>query len=188
MKIAFLTWREDACGAGAVGVMAVAAWLLVLRPGADARDQAADLRVQTDLVHSQVAMVQAQARSAHADLVDTTGRLGPSRPLRPVGEFNRVLATLNQAAVEVGLTLDQIMPGESDQSEGIERQRISVSGRGSYQGAIAFLETLRDRFPDVTVLAFSATRGPADSSGEATVSLELAWHAQPDAPGASKRH
>ena len=33
-----------------------------------------------------------------------------------------------------------------------------------YPGAIAFLETLRDQFPDVTVLALSASRSPGEST------------------------
>jgi hypothetical protein len=62
----------------------------------------------------------------------------------------------------------------------VSRHKISVAGRGSYPGAIDFLEVLRDRFPDVTVLALSASRGQGPEPVQADVSLELAWHAQPD--------
>jgi hypothetical protein len=181
------TWREDAGGLAAIAAMGAAVWVLILQPGASARQQAAALRVQIDLVTSQVAMVQAQARTAEADLDNALARLAPTHPLRPAADFNRLLTELNQAAVETKFVLDQITPGPVERLEDVSRHKISVAGRGSYPGAITFLETLRDRFPDVTVLALSASRGQGETNTPADVSIELAWHAQPDPAGAPKR-
>jgi hypothetical protein len=187
MNAMLRTWREDVGGVAAIAAMGAAVWALFVQPGASARQRAADLRVQTDLIVSQVAMVQAQARTAEADLASARSLIGPAHALRPAADFNRLLAELNQAAVDTSFVLDQITPGPVERLDDVSRHKISVAGRGSYRGAITFLETLRDRFPDVTVLALSASRGQAEESMPADVSLELAWHAQPEPAGKPKR-
>lgn len=185
MKAQWRTWREDAGGIGAIAVMAGAAWLLVVEPGAEARQQAMGLRTQTDLVQSQVAMVMAQARTAETDLAVASGEAGPARPLQHPTEFNRLLASLNQAALESGVALDQIRPGEVEQTEETGKHRISIAGRGTYPAAVAYLLAIRETFPDVTVIALAARQGGDGEDGLALLSLELAWHAQPE-PKASR--
>lgn len=174
------TWREDAGGIGAVGLMIGAAWLLVVEPGADAREQAKGLRTQTDLVQSQVAMVQAQARSAEGDLLAASADAGPARPLRHASDFNALLASLNQAALESGVALDQIRPGVVDRTPQTSKHHVALAGRGTYPAAVAYLLAIRDAFPDVTVIALSAQHGGETEDHAALLSLELAWHAQPD--------
>lgn len=180
MSKGWRTWREDAGGLGAVALLAVAVWMLIVGPGEDARKQSDHLRTQTDLVNSQVAMIQAQARTAQADLAAARERAEIGFPLREPSEFNRVLAALNQAAVESNVALDQILPGAVEREPEITRFRLAIAGRGTYPAAVAFLERLRDGFPDVTVLALSASRGSEEGDATALLSLEIAWHAQPE--------
>lgn len=187
-RMGWPTWREDACGLGVIALLAGAVWLLVVEPGADARDQCALLRSKTDLVRSQIAMIQTQSRAALTDLEAATLDAGSTLPLRPASDFNRVLASLNQAALESGIMLDQLNPGDVERTEETTRFRLSIAGRGSYPAAVTFLSLLRTQFPDVTVLALSATRGSTDTQGAALLSLDLAWHAQPDRPPNRSAH
>ncbi|GEM_PF-7096278 len=180
MKPHWRAWREDAGGVGVIALMAAASWLLVVEPGADARQQALGLRTQTDLVQSQVAMVQAQSRTAEGDLAAASAQAGPARPLRHPTEFNGLLASLNRAALESGLALDQIRPGAVDRTLETSKHRITLAGRGTYPAAVAYLLAIRDQFPDVTVVALSARHGGEADDHAALLSLELAWHAQPD--------
>lgn len=180
MTARLTTWKQDVAGLGAIALIAAAAWFLVLAPRADARKQADNLRLQTDLLRSQVAMIEAQARAARTDLRAAESAPSWARGLRPASDFNRVLAALNQAAAEAGVTIDQLTPGPRDQEPEMIRRRISLAGRGEYLAAAALLATIRDEFPDVSVVAISASRGSSESGGAAVLSLELAWHAQPE--------
>lgn len=182
MTSAWRTWREDAGGVGVLLALAAGAYFLVLVPRQSTHEQAQTIRDQTDLVLSQVAMVGTQRRMAEQELGAVATGTGDDAPLRPASEFNQLLARLNDAAVRSEITLDKILPGTTEHTRELTRRRISLAGQGSYPACVTLLRTIRDEFPDVVVVAVSATRGGPDTSGRAMVSLELAWHAQPSPP------
>ena len=188
MSAQWATWREDLGGTAFLGVLAAGAWLLVVQPGADAREHAIEIRTSTHLLQGQVAMVLAQSRAAQEELTDHTRGAGPHHPLRAASEFNSMLALLNQAAVANGIALDRIAPGPVDRAKETTRFRLNVAGLGSYPSTIDFLIALREQFPDVTVTGLSAQRGTEDTGDQPMLSIDLAWHAQPDAKPTSSDH
>lgn len=180
MTTTWTTWREDLGGLAVIALIGAGAWLGMVRPGAQARQEADRLQLESDLLRSQVAMVQTQLRNANTDLQSITRGLDDAVALRPPEDLNRLVADLNSAAQGAGIVLDRIVPGAMEHLPETTRHRISLSGRGTYAGGVALLRTIRDDFPDVSVTVLSALSNPSDQAAPALLSFEVAWHAQPE--------
>lgn len=181
-------WKVDAMGLAAVLGITGAGYLAGVGPMV--RDRVAQVE---DAASMQIA--QGELEGVDRDLARAQALLNGLKVkverrgirLQPVAaqhERNRELA---QMAHDVGVEITQITPGEPKAHgavPGLVIVPMKLSGAGGYPQATAFVARLHASFPDMAVESLHLDRAGAAGSGQPSFSVQLRWHAEPDATSA----
>lgn len=113
----------------------------------------------------------------------------------PVSALNTRLAELVDLAGKSGMKLDALSPGERIKTTRTMSVQIKMSGTCAVDAFQGFLQQLRVLCPDIAVTSLQLNRQKpeGDRSNQemavegATFTLDLVWHAAPDAPISANR-
>ncbi len=169
-----------AAGLGAIGLVAVAAWLVVVRPSS-AQEHERELLIrrlaeaEPRLIELETTLARTRAetdaaRRAHEARQDKLG--GPE--LR-----NARLTSLTQLADECGLRIDRMEPGAIEREGMYLVMPIRIEGVGGYPRCARFLSLLIERFSDMNAVAFSLDAEAGAGARPARFGFDLDWYADP---------
>jgi len=173
------TWRIDAAGLVACGVLTFAAYLAGAEPLIDRRSQAME-RVQQ----------LCEERQKHQDLLasnrDLRTKLGNVQqtlakadvPLQPARTVNQRIAALTALANEVGLEVQSINTSAAIPGTRFGQVPIRLNSTGGYRTSADFLHRLRETFKDMGVTGIDLSDNPADPKA-AIFNVQLVWYVQP---------
>ncbi len=181
-------WKVDSAGAGAIALLAIVWWALGVNPLVEARaardrarDELTNRREELRTLEEQVQTTEARVARLRQELAARDVRLGHA------ADVNGRVDTLTRLALDAGLRLDAIKPGEPAPGPKYTAVPIRISGVGTYQTAANFLRAMHERFPDVGVASFDLRAKPEPPVTKATFSFDLLWFTQPAAPSAPTR-
>ncbi len=174
-----------AVGATVIGVISVAAFLVVVQPALSMRTERAamghELREQQRLAEQ---LGQERARLEEAlDKIDmqlTTSEI----QLQSSKYLNARIAHIIDHAAKDELDVHETRPGTVKDHPRYRTVPILLAGQGSYSNCAAFLHRLRESLPDTGVMAFELTGRPSDPRAAANFRFNLVWYAGPASAGA----
>ena len=170
-------WQAYAAGAAVCAGLTLGAWVAVVRPLARHRDEYRARRAE-------LASHRERADALASALGEWNRRLAEARqaleraPLRlePESRINERLDRVTSLAVDGGLLIDEMQPGEPETARHYRVVPVKIVGKGSYPAVAAFLHRLRAQFPDTGTRSFEAVHsGPEPESSALTFHLELVW-------------
>jgi len=181
-------WKVDGGGLGAIAVLALVWWGLGVQPLMEAR--ASREREKDELIakRDELRALEDQAQSTDARVARLKQEIeGANVRLARSAEVNWRVDGLTQLALDAGLRLDAIKPGEPVPGAKYTTVPIRISGLGTYQTSAAFLRAMHERFPDVGIASFDLRAKPEPPVTKATCTFDLVWFTQPTAPPAPVR-
>lgn len=180
----------DLSGGAAILALTAAAYLSVVEPS---------VRAQRRLEAERRASAEAQARADEAakELADTQRQLillereldTLAVDLRTPAQINRQIDRLTGIAESAGVRLTRIAPQASWANQWFTAVPISMSGRGTFASAAAFLESVRRECPDVSVRGLkiagqtgqpAADNAPKGAAASTSIDIEFVWYAEPE--------
>ncbi len=175
---ALASWQINALGALACAALLALWYFAGFTPLAQANAareaQEADLAAKRATAAHLVEMREAHKKSLKRIQEDTQAR---SIAFKPLEQSLDRINELSKAASAVGLTLDEVKPGQPAARARCSVLPIHLSGSGSYPGIVSLLHDLRSRFPDTGVKGFELKGGPQNPEKPARFTLDLVWYA-----------
>ncbi len=160
-----------------VAALTVAGPLWAARASARERSIAlAEARDRSDTARAQSAAVRLRAAELKARVAKDTVTL------RPLAALNEQLGVLTRLAEDAGLSLQQVVPGQTAAGARFSTVPVKATGSGTYPGLAAFFHTLHALEPTTAVTAFelrAGAAGPETAAPVAAFTLDLLWHALP---------
>jgi Tfp pilus assembly protein PilO len=98
-------------------------------------------------------------------------------PLRPTEAILDQVAALSRAAASVGLTLDEVKPGQPATKERFTTLPVRMSGTGAFPGIVSFFHEVRRSFPDTGIVGFDLHSEPEHPDKPAVFTIDLLWYA-----------
>jgi hypothetical protein len=153
-----------------------------------------DRRTQAE---RRLVLANSELETAQRTLADIAQKVESSgfRTL-PVTALNERLAELVDLSGKSGMKLDALSPGEKIRTRRTVSVQISMSGTCPVDAFQGFLHQLRAQCPDIAVTALLLGRQkgeagravPDTGASGAKFTLELVWHAAPEAPISANRN
>jgi len=118
-------------------------------------------------------------------LVDQRTRLAEMRAslrkekicLQSARNVNQRIASFTSLAAGTGLSVDEVLPGQTKRSPHFDSMPVRINGTGSYPTCVAFLCKLTKTFPDTSVNSFELTGDPQKPGLPAQFHVGLIWYA-----------
>ncbi len=168
-------------GLGAVALLglAMAGYLLVVDPVVRGRSAQESLEQHVRIDTERFESLRATRDSLRGKVEAGQQRLDKSGvSLLALSGRNTRMGELTELAVECGLRLDRLQPGEPTPGEMFTITPIMMQGAGSYSDAAMFLHLIVERFADVSARSFRL-EAQGDPDRKASFVFELAWYADP---------
>jgi Tfp pilus assembly protein PilO len=165
----------DATGIATVAAVAALIYLAWLGPRLNQARECRAAAVELSARLDEAARLRAELAQAEARAREIRMRVEQApRFLRPLDAMNARLSELTNLAVECGLSLETLSPGQPSRLERLVRVPVRMAGRGGYADCVRFLEAVHARFPDVEVEGLRLV-SPGESGGPASFAIDCAW-------------
>jgi len=133
-------------------------------------------KTKTAVLAGELADVGKQLKAVNQSLAHARLRL------QPASLVNDRLERLADLANDCGLSIDQVHPGDVNDTPHFQIVSIKLGGTGSFPACGKFLHQLRDTFPDTGVRALEVlNQSPSPVKPLLKFDLELTWYAAPAA-------
>lgn len=163
---------------GTLTILAILAgmWVLTIRPAIERRDAVDALKLANERATHRVNSLELEVSAARRDVAKAAEELeSASVRLVSVDARNSRLAEITSLAAGLGLSVDELSPGEPQRGELFSRVPIDMKGRASFPDFARFIHQLHGEFLDTDVSSFRIAR----SGGDAVYTVRLVWHATP---------
>lgn len=180
-------WHLDVAGVGALALLTVAAYSMILAPIARNRTRVAGARAELALIQGRTLETQRTEAAVNAELtrVQTELEASPVRLERSDG-LNRRLARLMSVATDSGLVINESQAEDVVAGSRFDLVPIVVTGSGSYPSCARFFTRLSEELPDIEVLGFNISGQPSNPDAVATFRFDLSWYAAPSVAAATR--
>jgi hypothetical protein len=180
------TWKVHAIGGGVVTAVAVATWLVVLQPVAQARQTYGALvsRLAGERAGLEAAR-EAEKNGRMAAEAAAASLAAHPLVLEPATAVNQRLQAVSELAGAAGVRVDTIEAGRPDGFEKYGVLPVQLSGRGTFAGLRGFLEGLQTQMPDMEVAASEVSGRYTEKGMGQSVLIKLRWHTAPQAESAA---
>ena len=174
---AYAGWKVDAAGLGACLVISIASYALGVAPliqrSAEIRDSIQERQREEQ--------TKADLARSHNQLKQRLGQVQKELAeaaiqLQPMSRLNEYLAQLTNLATQNGLSLHEIKPGQPVSLKHYRSIPIHLSGTGTYQDSVLFLNSLNKKFPDIRVFTLNLNVLTHPGKPQAKVNMGLIWH------------
>lgn len=177
-------WKIDAAGVAVCLVLTAAGYLLTLHPLIRDHQAAAESRVQLaglqdEARHLMVRRTELQKSLGRAEKALAECELKLLSPSATNGRINE----LAELAMELGLKIDGIQPGNREAAGTHEIVPIEIRAQGRFLECISLLRQLHRRYPDTGLAGLTLTATPSPDGGNAGITLNLAWYTSPGGEG-----
>lgn len=174
-------WPIYATTVAFCAAVTTAAYVTALEPALARRE--AQRQLQADLLdrRQKLSETAAGAADAHRQLDRVNDALSHSDlRLQPASLVNDRIERLADLANECGLTIDEVHPGEVEDTAHFQTVSIKLAGTGDFPACAKFLHQLHDTFPDTGVRSLETSNtSPNPLKPVATFRFELTWYAAP---------
>ncbi len=168
----------DLIGAAVCLLLTLGFYLVGIAPLLAAQDECADKEQACAREQEHARRLEASLETLRAELDQARRRARESTVhLRPPATAPLHVAHISRLAAESGLQVDDMRTGDPNPGSFATTVPVHLSGSGTYTACTLFLRRLRQTLPETCVLAFSLKGQPNDTTGAATVTMALAWHA-----------
>jgi len=89
------------------------------------------------------------------------------------------LTAICALATECGLAPEAIEPQQQVAEPLFATITLRLSGRGSYQSCVRFLQKLQKDMPHNTIAGIELSAAPSSADPNVTFTFQLVWHAAP---------
>ena len=170
-------WHVDVVGVAIAIVVALAAYLMLVRPARLQREQAQRLEAEGSAREQRRRELEGELRRATQELKELA-RLNAGANVRVDGEtrLNQRIAALSDLAAGAGLSVDVIEPGVGRPGMLYHVTPIQMAGKGRYPQVKAFMASLYQSMPDVPLTSISLSAAPSAAESTVYFNLELLWH------------
>src|SRR5688500_10936222 len=170
-------WHIDVIGVAAALLVALVAYLMVVRPAQLQREQALRLESEGSAREQRRRDLEAELHRATQDLKELA-RINARENVRVDGEtrLNQRIAALSDLAAGAGLSVDVIEPGVGRPGLLYHVTPIQMGGKGRFTQVKAFLSSLYQSMPDVPLTSISLSAAPTAAESTVYFNLELLWH------------
>jgi len=168
----------DAIGAGVCLALTLGLYLAGIVPlMASHEEYAADEQA--------LATEQDHARNLEASLRKVQTHLRAARRraaensvhLRPPAAAPLHVAQISRLATDAGLQIDDIQTGAPTPGPYATAVPVHLAGTGTFRACTRFLRRMRRALPDTCVLSIALNGKQNDTSGAATLTMDLTWYA-----------
>jgi len=168
----------DALGAGVCLVLTLGLYLVGIVPLTDAQAEYAEDKQACTREQQHVLKLEGSLEALQDRLRDARRRAEAGTiHLRPPATAPLHVAHISRLAAEAGLQVDDMGTGDPTPGPFATTVPVHLSGTGTYSACTHFLARLREALPETCVLAFALNGKPNDTTGAATLTMDLAWHA-----------
>lgn len=157
-------------------LLTAGAYMTAIQPVLDA--QIAQRSQQAELLEQQRIAGELDKRVAqiHREVAMVNEELERSQlELESAGRINQRIAELTEIANDVGLTLQQIDPGQKHSERLFDMVPIELAGISDFRQYLLFLHRLHARFSDIAVSEFQIIGTPENPAEGARFHLTLCW-------------
>lgn len=168
-------WMVDAAGGMALAALLGAGYLVGVRSNIEARATERAARAELDALRGERAAIEGDLRLLEEDLAGARERASRGVRLRGEDERNSVLAEVSRIAGDAGLVVDELVPGELEEVEGLVRLSIALRARGGAEGVVRMEGLLREGLAGVTIRTLEIAGDPFSDSEDRAVSIGLSW-------------
>ena len=170
-------WHIDVIGAAVALIVALVAYVMVVRPAQLQREQALRLESEGSAREQRRRELEAELHRATQELKEL-GKLNARENVRVDGEtrLNQRIAALSDLAAGAGLSVDVIEPGVGRPGLLYHVTPIQMGGKGRYPQVRSFMSSLYQSMPDVPLTSISLSAAPTAAESTVYFNLELLWH------------
>lgn len=181
-------WPIYATTAAVCAAVTIGAYVTALEPALARRE--AQRQLQADLLdrRQKLSEIATGAADARRQLDHVNDALSHSDlRLQPASLVNDRIERLADLANECGLTIDEVHPGEMEETAHFQTVSIKLAGTGEFPACAKFLHQLHDTFPDTGVRSLETVNtSPNPLRPVATFHFELTWYAAPAGASVAK--
>lgn len=168
-------WMVDAGGGAILAALLGIGYLVGVRSHLDARSAERAAQAELEALRGERAAIEGDLRLLEEDLASARERASRAVRLRREDDRNSVLAEISRIAGEAGLIVDEIVPGDREEIDGLVRVSIALRARGGAGGVVRLSGLLRERLAGVTIRTFEIAGDPFSDGGDRMVSMGLSW-------------
>jgi Tfp pilus assembly protein PilO len=170
-------WHIDVAGVAIAIVVALAAYLMLVRPAELQREQALRLDAEGSAREQRRRELESELYRATQELKELA-KLNARENVKVDGEtrLNQRIAALSDLAAAAGLSVDVIEPGAGRPGLLYHVTPIQMSGKGRYPQVRAFMSSLYQSMPDLPLTSISLSAAPTAAESTVNFNLEMLWH------------
>lgn len=170
--------RVSAMGLGGLVAVTVLAGLVLFAPLARTQRATAEALLELSHDHSAIQDDTERARKLRQVLSAQHAELQAAQvTLLDPARINERIGDLSDLAVEGGLAVQQVLPGNPVVVGPHDRVPIRLVASGTYPTCARFVRTVHQRLADVAVESFEIVRADEGGRAKAQMRVDLVWYA-----------
>ena len=171
----------DGMGFLMVGAVAGLLYLAGVKPLQEAYAETVKLKAELWMASNELQQRKVSENNASETAQQLSDRLDQlAIVLSNIDQMNTRLADLTHLAEDAGMVIEAVRPGEQVSEQRYRAVLITLIGRTGYEEAGAFLDSMRNQFPDTGLQSIQFNRLPGDES-LGRLQIQMVWYAAPAA-------